>query len=66
MMITGTSWIALRRPDTGWSGPLLASASEANPAAPRRAGVQGMEKRCHSCPRVDSSSAGRHASPSPQ
>jgi hypothetical protein len=64
MTFTGTSWIALRRPNVGWSCPFTASASEASGNALGRLGVQGIEKRCHSRPRGGSSSARRHVAAS--
>jgi hypothetical protein len=65
MTFTGTSWIALRRPDIGWSNPFIASAREASTTTPRCLGVQAIEKRCHWRPRSGSSSVCRHVAASP-
>src|ERR1044071_2919754 len=57
IMLTATEWMALRRPDIGWSDPFNASAREANATSPRCLGVQRSQKRCHARPHGGSSSA---------
>ena len=64
-MLTGTPWMALRRPDIGWTMPAFDVAREASVAAPGCCGDQEIEKRCHSRPRGGSSAAGSHPAWSP-